>query len=179
MLKKLLIALVVVVVIFLGYVAAQPSDFKIAREIRINAPAEVIFPYVNNAKKLDEWNPWMKLDPNTQVTYTGPAEGKGSASHWVAGSQVGTGSATIIDSVPYSLVRTRLDYVKPFESTNTVEFNLKSEGNQTVVTWSNEGKNKFIGRIMCTLFFNMDKMVGGMFEKGLADLKTLAESQKK
>jgi hypothetical protein len=37
-----------------------------------------------------------------------------------------------------------------------------------------DGENNFVGKAFC-LFMNMDKMVGGDFEKGLAQMKTVAE----
>jgi hypothetical protein len=37
------------------------------------------------------------------------------------------------------------------------------------------GKNNFIAKAVC-LFMSMDKMVGGQFEKGLAQMKTVAEA---
>jgi hypothetical protein len=39
------------------------------------------------------------------------------------------------------------------------------------------GKNGFLGKAMC-MFMSMDKMVGGDFEKGLANLKAAAEGKK-
>jgi uncharacterized protein YndB with AHSA1/START domain len=46
------------------------------------------------------------------------------------------------------------------------------------VTWSLAGNNNFISKAVC-LFMDMDKMVGGDFEKGLADLKSVAEAAPK
>ena len=37
------------------------------------------------------------------------------------------------------------------------------------------GKNNFVARAVC-LFMSMDKMVGGEFEKGLAQMKAIAEA---
>ena len=59
--------------------------------------------------------------------------------------------------------------------TSTAEFSFKPEGNQTTVTRSMAGKNNFIAKAMC-LFMNMDKMVGGQFEKGLAQLRSITEA---
>ena len=44
-----------------------------------------------------------------------------------------------------------------------------------MVTWSMEGKNNFLSKAFC-LFVNMDKMVGADFDKGLADMKEIAEA---
>lgn len=52
-----------------------------------------------------------------------------------------------------------------------------SEGERTAVTWCMSGKNNFLGRAMC-LVMNMDKMVGGKFEQGLASMKTTVEAAK-
>jgi hypothetical protein len=81
---------------------------------------------------------------------------------------------TLTESRPPELIRIQLDFVKPFAGTNITEFTFRPEGNQTVVTWSMSGKNNFIARAFC-LFVNMDKMVGGEFEKGLANLKSVTE----
>lgn len=48
MLKKVLIALAVIVVVFVTIVALQPSEFRIARTATISAPAPVVFAQVND-----------------------------------------------------------------------------------------------------------------------------------
>ena len=58
------------------------------------------------------------------------------------------------------------------------EFTFKPEGDQTVVTWGMTGKNNFMFKVV-GLFMNSDRMVGGMFEEGLANLKTIAEAETK
>jgi hypothetical protein len=40
------------------------------------------------------------------------------------------------------------------------------------------GQNNFVGKAFC-LFMSMDKMIGGQFEKGLADLKAVVEAAAK
>ena len=82
---------------------------------------------------------------------------------------------TITESRPSDLIRIKLEFLRPFEATNSAEFTFKPEGNRTGVTWSMEGKNNFIAKAVC-LFMNMDKMVGGQFEKGLAQIKSITEA---
>jgi uncharacterized protein YndB with AHSA1/START domain len=177
MFLKIGLAVLAVVAVFLGYVATQPSDYVISREITINAPAERIFPYLNNMKLAEQWGPWLEVDPQAKMTYSGPDAGVGSRSDWTGGKQLGTGSATIVESAPNQRVGIKLEYVKPMNMTQDSEYLLNSSGNQSVVTWKVQGKNTFPGRLMC-VFVNMDKMVGGMFEKGLSNLKTLMEKSK-
>jgi len=68
-----------------------------------------------------------------------------------------------------------LEFIKPMPGTSVVEFAFKSDQAQTVVTWSMSGERNFLAKAMC-LIVNMDKMLGGDFEKGLASLKTLSEA---
>jgi hypothetical protein len=75
-------------------------------------------------------------------------------------------------------VRYRLDFYRPMAGTSEAEFAFKPEGGQTRVTWTMTGKNNFIAKAMC-LFMDMDQMVGGQFEKGLASLRVIAEAAPK
>jgi hypothetical protein len=81
----------------------------------------------------------------------------------------------IIDVAPPARVDIELSFSKPFKSRNTVTFLLEPQGQETRVSWTMQGPSPFISKLM-GVFFNMDAMIGGDFEKGLADLKGLAES---
>ncbi|MGE0172983.1 MAG: SRPBCC family protein [Oligoflexales bacterium] len=176
MVKKIALAAVVVVALFLIYVATQPSDYTVSREVTINAPAEAVFPYVNESQKMNSWNPWTEIDPNAKITFSGPEGGVGAATSWEGGDQLGTGTATVTESVPNQLVRTKLAYVKPFEMVQDSSVELTpAPGSTTRVKWSVNGHNTFVSRIFC-VFMNMDEMVGGTFEKGLGKLKTMVEA---
>lgn len=178
MLKKIVLGIVVILVVFLTYVAFQPSDYRITREIKIHAPAETVFAQVNDLHKFNVWNPWAKVDPAAKMTFEGPLSGVGAISSWDGNHEVGAGRMTILESKPNTLIRMKLEYLKPFEGTSEAEFAFKSENGQTVVSWSNSGKSSFIPRLICT-FMNMDKMMGGMFEKGLLQLKAVSEGEVK
>ena len=175
MLKKILLGIAVIVVVFVIIVAFQPAEFHVARTATIAAPAAVVFAQVNELKKWEAWSPWAKIDPAMKQTYEGPASGTGAISRWAGNNQVGEGSMMITESRPNELIRFNLEFIKPMAGTSTAEFSFKPEGNQTTVTWSMSGKNNFIAKAMC-LFMNMDKMVGGQFEQGLAQIKSITEA---
>jgi hypothetical protein len=80
----------------------------------------------------------------------------------------------IADTMEPSKVVIKLDFLEPFEAHNIAEFNLQGKGDATDVTWSLYGPSPFITKLM-GVFFNMDKMIGGDFEVGLANLKAIAE----
>jgi uncharacterized protein YndB with AHSA1/START domain len=174
MLKKILLGLAAVLAIILIAAAFQPSEFSVKRSLAIAAPPAALFDQVNDHRKFLVWNPWMKLDPNVKNTFSGPATGVGSVCSWEGNRDVGAGSSTIIESKPGELVRLRMDWKEPMEGTSTVDFTFKPEGDRTLVTWHIYGSNNYLSKIMC-LFMDMDKMIGGQFEVGLANLKALVE----
>ncbi|HEY3899429.1 MAG TPA: SRPBCC family protein [Chthoniobacter sp.] len=175
MLPIILLAVVVLLVAFVIIVATRPSQFRVTRRGAIEAPPEVVFPQINNLHNWEAWSPWAKMDSTAKNSYDGPLEGVGSSFAW-AGNKSGAGRMTITESKPHELVRFRLEFLKPFKATNVAEFTILPEGGQTVVTWSMSGTNNFMAKAV-GLFMDCDKMCGGFFEKGLADMKAIAESQ--
>jgi len=178
MLIKILIALAVIVVVFVVIVAMQPSEFSVVRSATISAPAPAVFAQVNDFHKWEAWNPWGKLDPTMKQAYEGAPAGTGAIYTWSGNNEVGEGRMTITESRPSDLIRIKLEFFKPFAATNTAEFTFKPEGNQTAVTWSMTGNNNFMAKAV-HLFMNMDKMVGGQFEKGLAQMRSVVEATAK
>jgi hypothetical protein len=176
MLTTVLIVLAAVVVVFLIVVAMQPSGFRVERSATIAAPSAVVFPQVNDLHKFQDWSPWAKRDPACKTSFEGPPAGTGAGFHWAGNKEVGEGRMTITESRPNELVRFRLDFLKPFAATNTAEFAFKPSGNQTVVTWSMSGERNFFFKAF-GLFVNCDKMIGSDFEKGLANMKAIAETR--
>ena len=158
----------------LAYAATRPDSFQVARSLVIKAPPEKVFPMINDLRAFNTWNPFLKLDPATKLSYRGPASGVGSAHDWSGNSNVGVGSVEITESVPSSKIAMKLDMKSPMEAHNRVEFVLAPETGATRVTWAMQGSSPYLAKVIST-FCNMDKMVGGSFEKGLADLKALAE----
>lgn len=175
MLITILIGLAVLLVLLVVVIATRPGTFRYTRSLSIAAPPETLFAQVNDLHKFQDWNPWAKVDPSCNISYTGPASGVGSAYTWAGNKEVGEGTMTIVETKPGELVRARMDFRKPFAATNTVDFTFKPEGNHTVVTWSMYGPNNFMGKAI-GLFIDCDKMCGDQFTKGLGTLKSLVEA---
>jgi hypothetical protein len=87
MLKKILIAVAVIIIVFLIIVAMQPGEFRVTRSANITAPQAAVFDQVNDLHKFEKWNPWGKIDPAMKVSYEGAATGVGSVYKW-AGNNV-------------------------------------------------------------------------------------------
>lgn len=177
MLKKIAIAVVLILVALAAYVATRPADFRVVRTRTVAAPPEVVHGYVNDFRKWPEWSPWEKLDPAMKREFSGPPAGTGAAYHWSGNGDVGEGHMTITDSRPAQGVTIRLEFLKPFAATSTTQFDFAPSGSGTQVTWAMNGHNNFVAKAF-SAFMDMDKMVGGDFEKGLAGLETATATRR-
>lgn len=178
MLKTILLAvaaiLVVGIVVVLILAAMKPDSFRVQRSLAINAPAERIFPLINEFKNWGAWSPWEKKDPAMKRSFSGPESGLGAVYAWEGDKNVGQGRMEIVEAAAPRKVALKLDFIKPFEAHNDVTFALEPRGTATEVTWTMTGPVPFLAKII-HVFFNMDRMVGGDFETGLANLKAAAE----
>jgi uncharacterized protein YndB with AHSA1/START domain len=172
----ILIGIAAVILLLVIIIAMRPSDFRYARSAVIAAPASTVFPHVNDSKKMDVWSPWLKFDPNVKVTHDGAPAGVGAIESWDGNNNVGAGRMTMIESRPSELIRLKLEFFRPFAATNTAEFTFQPQAGGTTVTWSMTGRYNFVTKAM-GLCMNMDKMIGGNFEKGLAELKRISEAE--
>ena len=137
-----------------------------------------MFVLVNDFHNWQAWSPWAKLDPAAKNTFEGPAAGKGAIFKWSGNEQVGEGIMTITESHPNDRILIKIEFLRPMSNTNSVEFTFKPEEDKTRVTWSMSGRKDFTSKAFC-LVMDMDKLVGGQFEKGLATLKAIAETKPK
>ncbi len=159
---------------FLGYAQFRPDSYRVERSIVISAPSNKILPFILDLKAFTLWNPWDKIDPNMKKKFTGASSGVGAIYEWEGNKHVGVGKLTIKKVDPSQRVSMELEYIKPMAGISTAEFMLEKHSRGTKVAWILYGKQTFIAKI-CTVFINMDQMVGREFEKGLAELKTLSE----
>lgn len=174
MVLGIVLVLAGIILVFLAVVSFQSDQFKVSRSALISAPDSVVFARVNDFHQWADWSPWEKLDPDMKKTFEGPSSGMGAVYRWAGNQKIGEGSMAITESRP-DLIKLRLDFLKPFAATNEVEFTFKVEGKQTNVSWSMSGRKNFMFKAV-HLFINMDKMIGGEYEKGLATLKSLSEA---
>jgi uncharacterized protein YndB with AHSA1/START domain len=174
MLKTIAIVVVVLIAAVLGYSATKPDTFRVQRSASIYAPPEKIFALLNDFRRWDAWSPWEKKDPAMKRTFGTATSGKGAVYAWEGNKEVGQGRMEIAESVPPSRVAIKLDFLKPFEIHNLVEFTLQSKGEATNITWAMQGDTPYFAKII-HVFLDTDKMVGKDFETGLANLKTVTE----
>ena len=174
-LKIFLIVIVVVVLAFVVVVALRPADFRVTRSAIIAAPPDAVFAQVNNLHNWTEWSPWAKLDPDVKNTFEGPASGVGATFAWAGNNRVGEGRMAITESKPNESIQMKLEFLKPIQAVNIMEFTLKPDGDRTVVTWSMFGKNNFMSKAV-SLFMNYDQLIGEQFQKGMTNLNSVLQT---
>jgi hypothetical protein len=174
MLKTIAIVVVVAVAAVLIYAATRPDTFRVERTASIQAPPERIFALINDLHSWSAWSPYEKKDPAMKRVLSGAQSGAGAVYEWDGNKDVGKGRMEIAETVPPSKVTIKLDFVKPFEAHNIVDFTLEGQGDSTNVTWALHGPCPYISKLI-GIFVNMDRMIGRDFEAGLANLKAVAE----
>ncbi|HSX59359.1 MAG TPA: SRPBCC family protein [Tahibacter sp.] len=175
MLKIILLVVLVAIAALLVAAAFRPDSFRIERSITIKAAPEKVFALIDDFHRWTAWSPWEKLDPAMKREHSGSASGKDAVYAWEGNGKVGKGSMQIVESVPHSKVLIQLHFIKPMDTRSHAEFTLRPGGDTTEVNWAMYGPQPYMSKLM-GLVFNMDKMIGKDFEKGLADLKSAAES---
>jgi uncharacterized protein YndB with AHSA1/START domain len=155
-----------------------PGDkYLVERSTVIEAPPRRVYAELADFRRWQAWSPWEGLDPDLQRDYSGAGAGTGAVYRWKGNRKAGQGSMTITRADEPSLVHIDLTFEKPFKSRNDTRFSLAptgADGGSTEVTWTMVGTKTFMTRVM-GLFTSMDKMIGPDFEKGLRQLKDVAE----
>jgi len=163
--------------LFALVVASRPAEFRVARTITVAAPAAVVFANLNDLHRWRDWSPYEGLDPALRRTYGGSPSGVGATYGWEGNAKAGAGTMTVTESIPGRRIGIDLAFTRPFKATNQAELTLEpAAGGNLSVTWAVSGNHTFMSKAF-TMFVPMDKLVGGEFERGLAKLKTLSESQ--
>ena len=175
MVKIVLGVIAVVIAGVLLLAATRPDTFSVQRSASIQAPPQRVYALLDDFKRWEAWSPWEKKDPAMKRTYGATTQGKGATYAWEGNGEVGQGRMEIADSVSPSRLTITLDFVKPFEAHNVVDFALVPSSQATNVTWTMQGSVPYLAKIV-HMFVDMDKMVGKDFEAGLANLKRAAES---
>ncbi len=171
-LKKLVITVAIIIVIFLGVGFFLPSEFKVERSVTIDAPAEDVYSQIVDLRQWKEWGVWFERDPNMSVVYSGPQSSVGMTSSWQS-EQEGSGEMKIISLTPNQNVTYSL-YFPDFDMGSTGELQITESAGTTKVTWMDYGD---VGSNPINHYFAlmMDSMIGPDFEKGLANLKERVE----
>jgi hypothetical protein len=150
------------------------AEFTYVRETHIDADPARVHALINDFHNWVQWSPWEDVDPALEREYSGAEQGVGAHYAWRGNRKAGEGSMEIVGSNP-NRIDIRLSFLKPWKAQNDVTFAITPDNGGSDVAWSMSGENKGMAALFAKLF-NMEKLLGKDFEKGLARLKAAAES---
>jgi hypothetical protein len=173
-----MVALLVVggIVVVVGGVfaiaATKPPRFRIVRTIAIAAPVERVVALVDD---LRSWPSWSDdgTDATVTRTYEGAPRGVGAIGRWDSKGRAGKGRMEIVEA-SRELVRVNVDWERPFAARNVNDFAFAPSDGGTLVTWTLDGENLYILKVM-TVVLGLDRLMGRHLEQGLAALKRAGE----
>jgi hypothetical protein len=172
-LKKILIALLVLIVVLVLVGLVLPKHYEVKRSIVVKAEPAKVHALVGDLKRWDEWAPWKEEDPTIVTTFGPTTSGAGASQSWTGDSGSGRLRFTQSDAmtgVVYDMAFVDGDREMP--ATGWIRYTPAPGG--TEVEWAMQGDMRMpvIGgyfALMSGMFMNP------MFDKGLAKLKTRAE----
>jgi hypothetical protein len=176
MVKKIGLGIVAGAAVLAIVIATRPANYRISRSETAQAPPGTVYAQVVDFHRWRAWSPWERLDPNMRTVYGGTDGAPGATYAWKGNDSVGEGRMTLLEARSGELVGIRLEFLEPFSSVATTRFDFAPRGAGTQITWTMEGSNDFAGKAF-SMVMNMDKMVGADFERGLAQLKSVAEAE--
>jgi hypothetical protein len=172
-LRVLSILIAALVVGVLATAAFEPDVFRLQRSTTIAAAPAKVHAFVDDFKRWTLWSPFEHKDPTMRRRYGERTAGPGATYAWEGDGEAGAGAMTMVASTP-SRIAIALDFAKPMASRADVAFTFVPQGDATVVTWSMEAPNSYVSKLL-HVFFDVEKLVGEDFDRGLASLKAIAE----
>ncbi len=175
-LKKVLLALAILIAIPLSIALFVRNDYAAQKEIVINKPKQEVFEYIKYLKNQDMYSKWSKMDPAMKRSYTGTDGKPGFISHWKSkNDELGEGEQEIKKITEGQRIDFELRFIKPFEATEPAFMTTESlNKNQTKVVWGFSGRINYPMNIFL-LFMDMEKMIGDDLQTGLNNLKSVLE----
>jgi carbon monoxide dehydrogenase subunit G len=174
--KTILKAIGVIILLIVSYalvaLLAFDKNYHYEKTITINAPIEKVWQHTNSMKGFNEWNPWMRLDKNSVITYKGISGEVGDFYSWKGNDEVGQGEQQITAIIPNEKMSTKIHFIKPFESNANSNVVLSGDGNNTKVTWDINFELSTFMKIMRPM---MNYQMGKSYEEGLQNLKQISE----
>jgi len=164
-------ASVAAIIITMGLFAKK--NYAIERSIDIKAPRDTVFEQIKYFKNFRKWSPWSEIDSDMKVTIEGTDGAPGAKLHWDGNKDVGKGFIEL-KNITETGVETEITRLKPWQNVTPAPFIITGDTLMTKVTWK---FNMYIGFPWngLAMFTDVNRSVGKDFERGLGNLKKLAE----
>ena len=159
-----------------SYISLRSDKFRVARSIIIDAPPEAVYPHLTDFHAWENWSPLSRFDADVERSHEGPPLGAGAVFSWTGDPRQGSGAMKILTCSPDERVIIRRRLTRPFEMSDEFRFDLTPVGQGTEVVWQASGRLDFMGK-SANLFAGLERKLGGQFEQGLKNLKSLVETK--
>ena len=158
------IAILLIILILVGFL--RPAHWTAEVSVQSHLDPDVIFTYLNDLEKWDEWTMWSDIDSEI----TDPSHGEGAMRTW-QDEYFGSGKIRIVESYPPTILA--------YEVTNDSgawvfgEFRLTVLPTSTLITWTEQGdlgNNPLMGYLAERIGHSQQKQMAS----GLESLKLRA-----
>ncbi len=179
--KRFFKILGIIVLLLVAYVViamlAFSKEYSCERSIEINASPDQVWSHINSMEKINEWNPWMKLDPAMKRTYTGNSGSIGDKFCWDSTSDDAGKGCQEITSLGYygnsnGFVSSVIKFERPFEGLAFSDIKIEKKSNATKVIWRMKTE---MATFMLPMKPFMDGQMKKSYDEGLQSLKQISE----
>jgi effector-binding domain-containing protein len=170
--RRILLLILILALTFAAIGLLLPRKVFVERKLVMHTTPRSVFEQINSLRNWEKWSPWLLTDTAIQLIFTGPEAGTGASYSWSSfDKNIGRGSVTIVESVPYDSLLVLMDYGSKGESTG--KFTLVKDNQNTIVIWK-VASNLGINPISRWFGLFLDRMVGPDLESGLSNLDLLS-----
>lgn len=179
--KRFFKILGIIVLIIVAYIViamfAFSKEYSCERSIEVNASPDQVWSHINSMEKINEWNPWMKLDPTMKRTYTVNSGSIGDKFCWDSTSDDAGKGCQDITNLAYhgsnlGFVSSLIKFERPFEGKAFSDIKIQKKGNATKVIWTMKTEME---NFMLPMKPIIDYQMGKSYEEGLQSLKQISE----
>lgn len=164
-LKYIFLLLLLSIVALSIFIATQKGNFSIERSKIINSPKSAVFNYVNDYRNWADFGFWTSEDPKMKIVYPQVTVGKGASYSWEG--KDGPGEMRTLFVKENDSIAQKMNYNG---TSSSVFWSFKDTVGGTKVTWKTTGEMSFLFKVYTALNGGVDKVIGTMYEKSLANL---------
>jgi len=170
--KAIVFFIVGLTVIFYGGAYLLPGEARVERAIDIAAPPDKVFAIAGDLRRVPEWSPWVQADPKVSFAFEGPEQGVGQSMRWASNNpMVGSGSEKVTEFAANERIATEIDYGEFGTASTAIGIAPSGSGTRVTRTFT----SSLPGVVDRWAGLMIDRSVGAEYERGLENLKELAE----
>lgn len=172
-LSRICIAIAVLIALPLIIALFVKKEYAVENQIIVNKPKQEVFNYVKLLKNQENYNIWLRKDPNVKKDLRGTDGTIGFVFAWDGNDEIGKGEQEIKTLNEGEKIETELRFIEPFEGIASASMITEAVSeNQTRVRWTMSGESKYPMNLT-NLF--VDGMLKKDLQTSLNDLKNNLE----